>query len=676
MNSLAKTTDADFLSSLPSRVRREVLELERIFESIALAKSESAGLKAAAKVHGHKRGYSYSNLRKKYYEFKRLGVPALVDKAKLGTKNAAINVGDIFRGYCEQNQRSSREAYRTMMRDLRNGKHLADLGTWRDVFASEFPDRPTPHNCPMDYTPRGWSYANLMKCAGLSAYEIVATRVGRGKAKDYLPSVYSTRNGLRVGQIYMFDDMWHDAKVNYPGNMRAQRMIELAAVDVFSANRFAYGIEPRKENLETGKMHNLNETHMRQLLAHVMINVGYHPEGCTMIVEHGTAAASGDLESIIRNLSNGVITFERSGMLSAPVHKGLFCGQPKGNPKRKAALESQHSLCHTVAAALAGQIGKDRDHSPEQMYGLEQYNNQLIKAAAALPPERAKLLMLPLLDFNTYKAAIADLYREMNFRCEHDLEGWEAAGLVTTEYRLSPTTNEWMPATWLLDQPADQQLVLYNAIQTMPELSRVRKLSPAEVFNAGTSELIRLPKSSMPLILGERLAVEKELHDDGLFRFQNQAYGPGEFRYLARSVTDIHGFKIPLVPRRNYVIHINPFNLEECFVSELDRHENNLPVPGAYIGLAQRWQTVCKDDSEALQKQAGKQAHIEAVLRAPIARRGQKVIAAKKEMHENNTDVFAQESGKLEFVTAKPRAVEPDQNFDPLEYYADQPEED
>ncbi|QBG47843.1 hypothetical protein EGM51_10725 [Verrucomicrobia bacterium S94] len=630
MNSPAtlSTTDIDEMAQLPLEVRDEIFELIAVCEQIDAAASVSAGIREA-----RANGYKESTIKRKYYRWKKFGWRGLVNNAKVGKQKAAIDIGDVYKSYCEQNQRSSREAWRQMMRDFRNGKLFPEVGTWREVWAAEHPDIATPERCPNDYTPRGWTYSNLQKSCGLSKYEIFASRIGRGRAKDLLPSVYSTRVGLQVGAIYMFDDMWWDMKVNYPGNARAQRVIELAAVDVASACRFAWGAKPRREDLDTGKMKNLNECDMRQMLAHVLINVGFHPDGCRLIVEHGTAAASDDLEGLIGRLSQGRVTFERSGIISAPVHKGLYCGQPRGNYKRKAALESQHSLCHTVAAALQGQIGKDRDHAPEHMYGLEQYNTSLLKVAAALPPERAKLLMMPVLDFNRAVAVMGDLYREMNLRTWHNLEGWEECGYTATEFRLSPMSDEWLPMESITDLPADEYLMIYNAIHSMPEkLSRTVNLSPQHVFDSGRSDFVRLPKSCMPQILGNRLAVMKTIREDGLITYSNQEFGPNEFRYLARSVRDVNGFSIALNPGRKVAVHINPFNTDECFISD--------PDSGAYIGLAERWQTVGKLDVEALERQAGRQAKIESKLRAPMARRGAKIIKERTEMLRNNLSVM------------------------------------
>ncbi len=646
--------DINDQSQLTAEVRMEVWERERICLMISKAKNQAAGIREAVAS-----GYKAGTVKRWAQRWELDGWRGLVNRAKLTRSAARLDIGDVFKSYCERNQRSSAQAHRDMLRDFKADAQFPDVGDWRAVFAAENPDEPVPLHYPADWCPRGWSYDNLMFCAGLSRYEIKATRVGRGAAREFLPSVLSTRIGLPVGAIYMFDDMWHDAKVNFGGNTKAQRIIEIACVDVASACRFAYGLKPRLENLDTGKMKNLNEADMRMIVAHVLINVGYHPAGCTLVVEHGTAAVSLDNELLIGKLSGGVgeivvrgkrkfidwssdpvVKISRGGLISKPIHKGLFGGQPRGNYKRKAALESQHSLCHTVAAALAGQVGKDRDHSPEQMYGLEKYNNSLIKCAVALPLERAKLLAYPLLHYHQYVPVIGDLYREMNWRTWHHLEGWAECNNIANEFRLHPRTNDWLAMDSLfLMEAADRERMLI-ALDSIPALTRSRSMAPQEVWNNGTSALVKLPKSTMPMLLGARLGSRVRVDDTGLIAYFNRDYSASEFLYQARGVIQPNGFKIDLDLGREYMIHINPFATDECFVSSLDHDPSGLVIPGAFVGIAAIWEKVAKTDIEALERMSGKQMAIEAQVRAPIARRGAGEIKKTIDMYKTNNAVL------------------------------------
>jgi len=633
MSTSLTTVCADQFSMLPGTVRQEIEMTMEVIRRIDQAKSVSAGIAAEAARCSHIAGMTAGSLRRKYYAVKKRGWQALINKAKVGRKNAALAIGEHFKEYGQTNQRSSKEAYRQMMHAFREGKYFEDVGTWVECWKEAHPNKMPPVVCPHGWTPKGWTYENLMRTCGLTEYEVIASRIGRGAARDFIPSVFSTRQGIFPGAIYQFDDMWHDVRLNFGANRAAQRAIELACLDVASASRIAYGIKPRREDLDTGKLRNLTEVDMRMLLAHVLINIGYHPDGCTLVVEHGTAAVGSEFEEQLMRLSGGAIKLQRSGIISDQIHKGLFIGQPRGNFKLKAALESQHALMHTAAASLPGQIGMNRDHSPEQIYGMQQYNNQLIKAAAAMSPERAKLLRYPFLDFHQYVSAIAELYERLDWRTEHNLEGWQESGYVATEFRVSSQFDEWLPMDRMFALPPPEQNALTALIHSQPELyARCRLMSPREVWNAGKAALVRLPKSCMPMILGARLGIVRPVQSDGLITFQNAEYGPGEFRYLARDVQTPDGFIIHLQPGRDYLLHINPFCVDECFVSDKDSE--------AFIGLARRWQTVGKNDVEALNHQVGKQAHIEAELRAPLARRGQKLIQQKAEMHDHNARVM------------------------------------
>jgi len=630
MNALT-TFDTDYFSSLNAEVRRDVTFWMEVCERIATAKSANAAIADEAHRLAHMPRCSQATIRRKFYAFKRNGWQGLINRCKTRKGGAELSIGEHFKAACAENQRSSKQAYRDMMREFRDGKYIEDVGTWVQVWNAENPRQKPPQVCPRNWTPKGWTYENLMRVCGLTAYERTASRIGRGAAMDFLPSVYSTRLGLRPGQIYQFDDMWHDARVNFGNNKVARRAIELACLDVASASRIAYGLKPRREDIESGKLKNLTEVDMRMLLAHVLINIGYHPDGCTLVVEHGTAAVGSDFELDLGRLSGGAVKIQRSGIINEQIHKGLFLGAARGNFKLKAALESQHALMHSAVASLPGQMGMNRDNSPEQQHGMAQYNSQLIKAAAALPPERAKLLRYPFLDFNKYAAVIAELYDILDWRTEHNLEGWDSNKVE--EFRVSTSLDVWMPMDKLFELPDPERLAINALIDSDPyEYARPRDLSPREVWNNGLDALVRLPKSSMPMILGERLGTIRKVQDDGLICFQNAEYGPGEFRYLARNIQTPDGFRINLLPGTDYLIHINPFNLDECFISDLQ---------GAFLGLAMRWQTVAKNDVDALNRQVGKVAKIDSQLRTPLARRGQGIIKDKIEMHKHNAKVFA-----------------------------------
>ena len=494
------------------------------------------------------------------------------------------------------------------------------------------PGYKTPPPAEANGRPYGWTYGNLMRHAP-SKFELTVRRHGRSAAAKYRPLVFTTRKGLKVGQFFLFDDMWHDIKVNYLGvNRKSLRPLELSCLDLLSGCKVAYGMRPRIENEVTGKHEQIKEREMRFLLAVILTTIGYRADGTVLIVEHGTAAIRPDVEQLLKDWTDGAITVSRSGIEGAATFAGAYEGRPKGNFRFKAALESHHSLVHNELAGLPGQTGKDRNHSPEELHGRDRHNAALIKAVAALPPERADLLRLPFLEWNQYQSIVAEVYQRIDNRTEHELEGWEECGFTLPEYRLGEEF-PWLPAQTLLDLPADKRAAV-EAVTSQPGMTRIRKLSPWEVWSSGRQDLVRLPGWCVPELLGPKNGAVRKLGDDNLFTFQDRELGPGKHRYEGVMVR-ADGSREALSPGRSYLVHVNPFNTELLYVSEAGAKE------GAFLGVCRRWSKIARDDVDALARQMGRAAKREKELRLPVERRGAEITRQRIAAAKHNAKVFA-----------------------------------
>jgi len=203
---------------------------------------------------------------------------------------------------------------------------------------------------------------------------------------------------LWVGSHYLFDDLWHDLYCNNLDTLQAGRPLEFHALDLFTANKFAWGTKIRLER-QDGTMEGLNEREMRLLLAYMLRCHGYSLRGTALVVEHGTAAIRSDVEAMLYDLTGGLITVERGSIkksgLATAAHQ--YAGRTKGNFRIKAALESYGNLIHNETAFLLGQTGMDVAYRPEQTHGLLKENDALLTAISQLHPEQIELLRLPLL---------------------------------------------------------------------------------------------------------------------------------------------------------------------------------------------------------------------------------------------------------------------------------------
>lgn len=585
---------ASDLSQLPDRARTDLFFWQRhLAPLLARDKVPQAMLKELAASIGR----TYSVVKAKYYAVRNANGnwSVLIDSRLLGpqawnTRNlVGISEADksLIRRYCENNQRGNEAAIRELLRDWRNGK----------VTTSAPLDPRTGY-------PSGWSLRNLSRYAP-TKFELKATRIGRSAAASERQLVYTTRAGLWVGSHYLFDDMWHDHFVNHLDQRKSGRPLEFHGLDLYSANKFAWGMRVRTENEATGKMEHLKEADMRFLLAMVLGNFGYSERGTWLVVERGTAAVSEELEALLYDETRGLIQVSRNGMDGAAAHSGQYAGRAKGNFRFKAALESLGNLIHNEMAALPGQVGKDVDHRPEQMHGLLKYNDALLAALSQLSPERAAMLQWPLLTLQQFRVIAAEIYARINARTDHDLEGWDM---------------HYVP---------DRQIP-----------GKMRRLSPSEVYRAGARELIQLSPRAVAMILGLDNRVERTTRR-GIFEFSDGEISGDVLRYEARHLPEGEKFSTVLNPYQ-------PGSLW-CFDAK-----------GRFVAECPRITAPSRGDIEAVQQAMGKARAIETERLQPLRERHLAEARQKLAMHRHNAEVVG---GKTEEEKQADRAAKRAANF-------------
>lgn len=650
MHSLSPYESKDFIE-LPLAERQSVHTWMSIVEAADGSPNKSVAFRALGEQYGHLPGFSEVNIRTKYYAWVKAGRSwtALVNRAKApefsgvekrtaGNKKALIAV---YKGYAENNQRSSLQAWNQLMRDLFCGVRLKGIGTWQDLYQAEF-KRPAPDRPPAGWVPRGMSYRTLQNIAGLSKFEAAASRVGMAAASQFLPHVFSTRVGLLPGQIFEFDDVFHDLVCNFLGvNRKALRPLEFACIDVASGCKVAKGMKPEILR-DDGTRERLNEREMRFLVAHVLANVGFRRDGCTMIIEHGTATIRPEVREVIGRITNKSVHFETSGFLGESVHKGLFPGRSKGNFRMKAALESSHRLIHSMTAMLPGQVGANsRDDKPEQLEAMSRYNEIVLRAARSLPEKEAARLAYPVISFDDY----ADFYERVvtliNQRTEHDLEGFEQNRWTVTEWRMGEGY-PWASAD-MIDSMEPANAAACRAVASQPGNSRTRLMAPCEVWDAYQSELVRVSPYHLSEVLGESCMRLEAPDEHGVIEFEHRYYGPGKHRYLGHVIAP-DGSARELQRGRKYQIYLSPYDQVKALVVD--------PSNGVVVGLAPRWAEACKTDPKTLHMLMGIQNHLRANAQAVIIDRHAPEIEGRKLLLENNAPLI-QEAERIEKAEKK-----------------------
>jgi hypothetical protein len=651
------TADALLFARLKLGLQDEALRREKIFKPILDAGKRGRGARIA--VAAEQLGLSVVNTRVLFDRYREQGLLGLVNWKKAGTKNQHVPRACVewMKGLAEINGGNLRRAFE-------QGTAIWKSRTpWQNVKGI-----PGYHGYPPATTtglPAGWSYTNFHRLCGLSKFDRKVAGQGLSAALSFTPLLNRTRKELHCGQVLMFDDVWHDINTTmYGTNSELIRPIELCCLDVFSAKKIIHILKPRKRNEETGQWENFRDIHMRYLLAAVLTRVGVHPDGCQLIVEHGTAqiskkknAIGEDLETVLHKISDGKITVVRGAIQDTPAVLGAWGGPKKGNFRVKSALESMHNIPHLWERHLIGATGSNsRTNLPDEHHGREAEHTRITKAIteaieAGTKPEIIgdflQALKTPFLPFAAYVEIVNQLYDIIDRRTLHNLEGWKAAGLFTGEFRLRLDSPDWLPDA-MFEKLADSEH--YGTLEALILANkghhRMRPLSPHEVWQRGAKRLMRYPDIIIPQVLGADLARPARVTDSGEFLVKDAELLEGELSYIARP-RDPFGYEITLRDRVEYAVFINPFDLDNLIVCE----------PSAsgprYIGVCPRKVAVSHADMDAVHHAMGVVAHAQTERMRPYRQRHAPDAADTAATKAQNTAAIQKLLGK------NPHAIKP-----------------
>mgnify|MGYP003131412609 CR=1 FL=1 len=527
---------------------------------------------------------------------------------------------EFWRGLCERHQRKSYTAWKELLGEWARWRRGDDSATIPGYVHPPAPQKGKAY-------PVGWSYKNLNKHAP-EEYELVAARQGRNKMRSkFVPKVLTTRANLLPGQYYLFDDVWHDVAVNVLGQEKSVRPIELGAMDLFSGMRPMWMMKPILEDLK-GHRHMLLENETLYLTAALLRQQGYRPEGTALIMERGTATIrGGDFEQKLSDLTGGAVRIEKGGIEGAPTMAGEYAARAKGNPRFKAALESFHNLMHNRMDMLPGQVGLNPEHTPQEHYRMQLRNNHLLKALQTLADDgkldAVRGLRFDLLEYHQFTRIAGMVYERIHDDPDHSLEGWEDAGLVTAEWRLSRE----QPFATLEDATPDQLAIIREYCQKTEGLTRHRKMTRREAWNQRAKGLRKLSAPAMAALLVDKVGIERTVNDEGCFVFQDKKYSSGQYHFLAR-VKGMNGdLETPLKRGEKYMTVWNPLIPDELHV---------IDAKGQYMGLCPSMGRADKADQESIFRSIGKVRAIESEMLRPLQARGREILRTRLEDGEAN----------------------------------------
>lgn len=649
--------------TLSESAREEAALKLRLLERIHHAKNRQAtAARLAAEMHGRP-GYSQKrliNLHHLYisndYDWR-----VVVNKSKAPEARGGLELSarrrheflDWAHGFLLLNQREKfLPRHRLLMERLQKWRL-----TGRKEFAIPGYDTP-PENAPGQPHPAGWSAGHLQRLCSGSKFEKKAMSVGRSAAAMYRPMVLTTRRHAKVGQIFFFDDNEHDLKVRHISSQtRVMRPLEFACIDFFSGCFVANVFKPTLYDEVEDKKIKLRSLEFLWLSIHWLVEIGWRADtGTTLVAEHGTAKFPEWFQERVRELTRGLVKFEEGAVDRRASCEGFFKGPARGNFRTKSPLESMFNLVRNQTSDLAlfpGQVGKDRDHSPEELTARESHEKQLGLAESILSREGVDLLRHDFLEWNQWQRLAHEAYFKINRRggpglewWEHHLEGWIEAGLVANEWRLPLGSrrgdeaggpppyvggySDWLPQSALAklndNSPAIRELLHADAVN----LTRVRKLSPFEVWERGNVELTRAPLSWLPLILPLEMGRPVRVQDDHVIEFQDQSIGPERLHFLAR-VRHEDGSETILRPGTECIGFVNQFAPRAIYLCD---------EKGRGLGEAPAWLRVARGDDAAVAEKNREIRRLEADLLKPVAKAAAEHLAARQENAAHNATVL------------------------------------
>ncbi len=452
-----------------------------------------------------------------------------------------------------------------------------------------------------------------------------------------------TREGLKPGQVYEFDDMWHDHLVVM--GSQHPRVLEFGAFDVASACRIHWGHIPSVMREEDAKKQGLTQKMFVLFLAYVLRYIGYHKDGCRLIMEHATTRLPAPVAKLLTDSLPRVTIDLGSITGESQVKLGGYAGQMGGNPRRKSGIENSHSGIHNLLGDLPGQVGRDRQHTQEMTVGRTHAQEQAEKWRRLLTEkgrsDLAALVQNHFLTFRQFSELLIIKYRLWNGRTQHVLEGW--SGNTRLSYQLAPGI--WTPEE-VLTQGGRIPLspALCAAIEGNPTMVREERLSPQEVWNRGHADLIRIPLSLYVEMLSDLKHFGREATvRGGLLKVQDKLVQEDPLYYLAEIVSP-EGRRHLLGEGEQVRCCLNPFATEALVI---------LDAAGRILGEAPLYKRIPHQDEESLREQMGRVESFNARRLTQQQARWTGATQQALSTHQSNR-ALAEEGGVLRPRQARP----------------------
>jgi len=640
-SAFAAPTDDPRFVALGDDLRTLVCRRLEAMRVVCSAPKVSVGLRLVAQQYGEMRGMKPGRVRDMFGQFAMTNGDwtVLLNKARAGAawwrSLNQIGIPAEFAEYLGQH-------YAANQRDRFRPFYLYTLVPQYRRWARGDADAALPgyQRCPKAGprgVPAGWSYGHLLRIAKRAAsdYSRKTIQIGPKAASQMGAMILTTREGLAPGQVYIFDDSKNDFKVLFKG--RSCDLWSLHCLDLASGCNVLRGYKPSIN--DDGARENIREREMLFLLSALGATIGFHPSGCWLICEKGTATVRPRDEELLHQIWPEFFHVARGPMGGGPGIAALCTGPEGGNPRWKAPLEAWHNIIRNASASLLdwpGQTGSlARVNDPEGMERLAATDEALHRAGQLLPPELFQRLQFGLMSHSDAILRLEALTEVLNTRRDHVLEGWRRCGHYRAAFRLAahlpPMPAEIIPTL----SPALQSQVQLT-LAAHPELAGEQALHPREVFEAGRPKLRKFTPHQVAMLLGELPGDERPVRN-AILEVNVPEVDPDEPLRYGPLYRDLRGGEIALRNGDTYCVRVNPLIPETAFLYD---------AKGGLAGLAAAAGRVNRLDQEALQQQFATKKKALAQWTAEARQMAAPITARAVSRAANNAAVFREAAGR------------------------------
>lgn len=448
------------------------------------------------------RGYSAKNLQALYQSWRKAKKDwRVLVRNYRGPSALPVEFVEHVRREIERNSRVASQALAELKARWAAGEEIPGFGSWRDYYRTEFPERDVPDFYPLGFFPKGWSRTNLYRKQSPLSQRTLKRR-GLAAAHRYLVHMQRDLSKLGFLELIAIDDFETDILVlaRHPQTSAYEicTCTGLLAIDAATRTIVGFGLKPRFKS-DDGKRMGITRSDVQGLLYGVFKDHGIPADHrCTVLCENAAAAITPEFELALQNLLG--VQVSRTGLIHDKTLKNGFV-QSGGKPWEKGLIESTFNLMHNMAGAMPGQKGASYQLKPADLEAKILYAEKLIGLAEdALTPEVASQLRVPFLKFEEALEGYTRIFRAMEHRTKHQLQGFsEIVDFLLPDRSQIVTEDKLL----LLSVPEVQ------ACQPMPRME-----SPAErkaKLTAG-AQFRKVPEHALALLLLTPKQVELRNH--------------------------------------------------------------------------------------------------------------------------------------------------------------------